>query len=229
MNNTISASSEATLSTLGLELDSFDAFVAGESTDSKYTLDEGSYDGIVRGYVIKNHVFDGTNYGPKIQLIWQTQDSDGNVHTLLGNRWKLSADERSKFRAEISKWFGKTDWAAICDILVKGKILVNVDGRAQFDIGAFIGKKGKLLIGQETSKKGKTFNNIMSISAAGKNAGEIKLDDIPEYITKDALKFVLANGVGIRVPQSKDGEQPAANAGVSNKPIVDDDDDNLPF
>ena len=56
---------------LGLTLDAetLAAFESGEAT-SKFLLEEGMYDAIVRGYVIKPHVFEGDNHGPKVQLIW---------------------------------------------------------------------------------------------------------------------------------------------------------------
>ena len=193
---------------LGLTLDAetLAAFESGEAT-SKFLLEEGMYDAIVRGYVIKPHVFEGDNHGPKVQLIWQLEDAEGNVHTLLGKRWKLCADERSVFRKEISKWFNKTDWPTIVDILKKGGILV-VDGEgAHFDISKFIGKKGKLMVNQLTSKKGKTFNDIVSISPASKTAKDVKRDDVPEWMLTDYLDYKLADGVVIR-KMEKDADKP---------------------
>lgn len=215
---------------LGLSVSSFDSFLAGETEGSKFTLPEGSYAAVCRGYVIKNHEFDGQNFGPKIQLIWQVEDEDGNIHTLLSNRWKISADERSKFRADIAKWFNKTDWSAICDLLIKMGVLKKDEstGVGTFDITQFIGKRANLLVSLKKSKKGKEFNEIMSISPAAKKVTAIAIDDIPEYITKDALDYKLFEGVGIRSAKSdKEDIADTSKANTESTDIVDDED--LPF
>ena len=199
---------------LGLDLNEEElaAFESGEAT-SKFLLEEGVYDAVVRGYVIKPHVFEGDDHGPKIQLIWQLADSEGLVHSLLGKRWKISADERSVFRKEISKWFNKTDWPTIVDILKKGGILVTDENGAHFDVSQFIGKKGKLMVNQVTSKKGKTFNDIVSISPASKTAKDVANDDIPEWMLTEALDYKLADGIGVRAKEESSEpaeEQPKA-------------------
>lgn len=200
---------------LGLTLDaeSLAAFESGETT-SKFLLEEGVYDAVVRGYVIKPHVFEGDDHGPKVQLIWQLADGEGLVHTLLGKRWKLCADERSVFRKEVAKWFNKTDWPTIVDILKKGCILVADTEGAHFDISKFIGKKGKLMVNQVTSKKGKTFNDIVSISPASKNAKEIANDDVPAWMLEGALDYKLGEGIGIRAKE--EGEAPAEEKPKAN-------------
>lgn len=193
---------------LGLSLNEEElaAFESGETT-SKFLLEEGMYDAVVRGYVIKQHKFEGEDHGPKIQLIWQLADSEGLVHTLLGKRWKICADERSVFRKEVSKWFNKTDWPTIVDILKKGGLLVTDADGAHFDVSKFIGKKGRLMVNQVTSKKGKTFNDIVSISPASKTAKDIGIDDVPEWMLAEALDYKFADGVGIRAKE--EAEAPA--------------------
>lgn len=190
---------------LGLELNEEElaAFESGETT-SKFLLEEGVYDAVVRGYVIKPHVFEGDDHGPKIQLIWQLADAEGLVHSLLGKRWKICADERSVFRKEVSKWFNKTDWPTIVDILKKGGILVTDENGAHFDVSKFIGKKGKLMVNQVTSKKGKTFNDIVSISPASKTAKDVAIDDIPEWMLTEALDYKLADGIGVRAKEESE-------------------------
>ena len=196
---------------LGLDLNEEElaAFESGETT-SKFLLEEGVYDAVVRGYVIKPHVFEGDDHGPKIQLIWQLADSEGLVHSLLGKRWKICADERSVFRKEVSKWFNKTDWPTIVDILKKGGILVTDENGAHFDVSKFIGKKGKLMVNQVTSKKGKTFNDIVSISPASKTAKDVANDDIPEWMLTEALDYKLADGIGVRAKE--ESAEPAEQA-----------------
>ena len=193
---------------LGLTLDAetLAAFESGESV-SKFLLEEGVYDAVVRGYVIKQHTFEGEDHGPKIQLIWQLADGEGMVHTLLGKRWKMSADERSVFRKEVSKWFNKTEWSTIVDILKKGGILVADAEGAHFEIDKFIGKKGKLMVNQVTSKKGKTFNDIVSISPASKTPKAVANDDVPAWMLEGALDYKLGEGIGIRAKE--EGEAPA--------------------
>ena len=200
--------------TLGLTLDaeSLAAFESGETT-SKFLLEEGVYDAVVRGYVIKPHVFEGDDHGPKVQLIWQLADGEGLVHTLLGKRWKLCADERSVFRKEVAKWFNKTDWPTIVDILKKGGILVADAEGAHFDISKFIGKKGKLMVNQVTSKKGKTFNDIVSISPASKTAKDVANDDVPAWMLEGALDYKLADGVAIRAKEDAASAAAAAAPG----------------
>lgn len=206
---------------LGLSLNEEElaAFESGETT-SKFLLEEGVYDAVVRGYTIKPHVFEGDDHGPKVQLIWQLADAEGLVHTLLGKRWKLCADERSVFRKEVSKWFNKTEWSTIVDILKKGGILVADAEGAHFEIDKFIGKKGKLMVNQVTSKKGKTFNDIVSISPASKNAKEIANDDVPAWMLEGALDYKLGEGIGIRAKEesSEPAEQPKANTASNAAP-----------
>lgn len=196
---------------LGLTLDAetLAAFESGESV-SKFLLEEGVYDAVVRGYVIKQHRFECEDHGPKIQLIWQLADGEGMVHTLLGKRWKLSADERSVFRKEVSKWFNKTEWPTIVDILKKGGILVADAEGAHFEIDKFIGKKAKLMVNQVTSKKGKTFNDIVSISPASKNPKPVANDDVPAWMLDGALDYKLGEGIGIRAKEEGEAssEQP---------------------
>lgn len=207
---------------LGLSLNEEElaAFESGETT-SKFLLEEGMYDAVVRGYVIKQHKFEGEDHGPKIQLIWQLADAEGLVHTLLGKRWKICADERSVFRKEVSKWFNKTDWPTIVDILKKGGLLVTDADGAHFDVSKFIGKKGKLMVNQLTSKKGKTFNDIVSISPASKTAKDIGIDDVPEWMLAEALDYKFADGVGIRAKEEAEAtaeEKPKATTATKAAP-----------
>ena len=206
---------------LGLSLNEEElaAFESGETT-SKFLLEEGVYDAIVRGYVIKPHVFEGDDHGPKVQLIWQLADAEGLVHTLLGKRWKLCADERSVFRKEVSKWFNKTEWSTIVDILKKGGILVADAEGAHFEIDKFIGKKGKLMVNQVTSKKGKTFNDIVSISPASKTPKAVANDDVPAWMLEGALDYKLGEGIGIRAKEEVEAssEQPKANTASNAAP-----------
>lgn len=206
---------------LGLTLDAetLAAFESGESV-SKFLLEEGVYDAVVRGYVIKQHTFEGEDHGPKIQLIWQLADGEGMVHTLLGKRWKMSADERSVFRKEVSKWFNKTEWSTIVDILKKGGILVADAEGAHFEIDKFIGKKGKLMVNQVTSKKGKTFNDIVSISPASKTPKAVANDDVPAWMLDGALDYKLGEGIGIRAKEEGEAtaEQPKANTASNAAP-----------
>lgn len=199
---------------LGLSLNEEElaAFESGETT-SKFLLEEGVYDAVVRGYAIKPHIFEGDDHGPKVQLIWQLADAEGLVHTLLGKRWKLCADERSVFRKEVSKWFNKTEWSTIVDILKKGGILVADAEGAHFEIDKFIGKKAKLMVNQVTSKKGKTFNDIVSISPASKNPKPVANDDVPAWMLDGALDYKLGEGIGIRAKEesSEPAEQPKAD------------------
>lgn len=202
---------------LTLDADTLAAFESGESV-SKFLLEEGVYDAVVRGYTIKQHTFEGEDHGPKIQLIWQLADSEGLVHTLLGKRWKMSADERSVFRKEVSKWFNKTEWSTIVDILKKGGILVADAEGAHFEIDKFIGKKAKLMVNQVTSKKGKTFNDIVSISPASKNPKAIPNDDVPAWMLEDSLDYKLGEGIGIRAKEEGDKETTATTSAPQGAP-----------
>ncbi len=216
---------------LTLDADTLAAFESGESV-SKFLLEEGVYDAVVRGYTIKQHTFEGEDHGPKIQLIWQLADSEGLVHTLLGKRWKMSADERSVFRKEVSKWFNKTEWSTIVDILKKGGILVADAEGAHFEIDKFIGKKAKLMVNQVTSKKGKTFNDIVSISPASKSPKAIPNDDVPAWMLEDSLDYKLGEGIGIRAKEEGDKATNAAASAPQGAPQGVPDaafEDGLPF
>lgn len=215
---------------LTLDADTLAAFESGESV-SKFLLEEGMYDAVVRGYVIKKHTFEGEDHGPKIQLIWQLADSEGMVHTLLGKRWKISSDERSVFRKEVSKWFNKTEWSTIVDILKKGGILVADAEGAHFEIDKFIGKKGKLMVNKVTSKKGKTFNDIVSISPASKNAKDVANDDIPAWMLDNSLDYRLEKGIKIRTTGDEAQDNPTNPMPQTNVPPkgVEMTEDDLPF
>ena len=188
-----------------LTIDSFEDFEAGNS-DSGFHLDEGSYDGaIVVGYQVVESEFEGKKK-TQVKLLWQLTDAEGTVHTLRGSGWTISANEKSKMRIELMKWFDTTEWSKVCDILVKGKILIkHEDGKAHFDMAGFIGKRGKLLIAEKTSKKGSKYPVIMSISKT-KNKGEFEFGEVPWFLTEgdDIISVKLADGVKIRAKQEDD-------------------------
>lgn len=181
-----------------LTIESFEEFEAGNS--GSFVLEEGSYDGaIVCGYTINKANFEGKER-LLIQLIWQLVDEEGNVHTLRGNGWTISANEKSKMRVELSKWFDTQDWAKVCEILVKGGILVkHADGGAHFNFDAFIGKRGKLLVAQKASKKGTKYNVISSISPTKKKAA-FTYSEVPWFLVEgdDIVEAKLADGIQIR-------------------------------
>lgn len=181
-----------------LTIESFEEFEAGNS--GSFVLEEGSYDGaIVCGYTINKANFEGKER-MLIQLIWQLVDEEGKVHTLRGNGWTISANEKSKMRVELSKWFDTQDWAKVCEILVKGGILVkHEDGGAHFNFDAFIGKRGKLLIAQKASKKGTKYNVISSISPTKKKAA-FTYSEVPWFLVEgdDIVEAKLADGIHIR-------------------------------
>lgn len=181
-----------------LTIESFEKFEAGNS--GSFVLEEGSYDGaIVCGYTINKSNFEDKER-LLIQLIWQLVDEEGNVHTLRGNGWSISANEKSKMRVELSKWFDTQDWAKVCEILVKGGILVkHEDGGAHFNFDAFIGKRGKLLVAQKASKKGSKYNVITSISPTKKKAA-FTYGEVPWFLVEgdDIVEAKLADGIQIR-------------------------------
>lgn len=181
-----------------LTIESFEEFEAGNS--GSFVLEEGSYDGaIVCGYSINKANFEGKDR-LLIQLIWQLVDEEGNVHTLRGNGWSISASEKSKMRIELSKWFDTQDWSKVCEILVKGGILVkHEDGGAHFNFDAFIGKRGKLLVAQKASKKGAKYNVISSISPTKKKAA-FTYGEVPWFLVEgdDIVEAKLADGIQIR-------------------------------
>lgn len=226
-----------------LTIDSVDDFAAG-STKSSFSLEEGSYDNArVVGWTIVKTEFEGKER-KLIKLLWQIKDGD-KVHNLRGSGWTLSSNEKSTFRIEVTKWFNKTNWEDIVDLLVKGKILVkNEDGKsAHFDIDQFIGKFGKLLIAEKTSKKGSKYNVISSISPAKKKE-EFAWGEVPEFLISgnEVLAYKLAEGVKIRVPEAKTetAAKPTAETQPQPQPKVtqvdakdflsqSDKDDDLPF
>lgn len=187
-----------------LTIDSVDDFAAG-STKSSFALEEGSYDNArVVGWTIVKTEFEGKER-KLIKLLWQIKDGD-KIHNLRGSGWTLSSNEKSTFRIEVTKWFNKTNWEDIVDLLVKGSILVkNEDGKsAHFDVDQFIGKFGKLLIAEKTSKKGSKYNVISSISPAKKKE-EFEWGEVPEFLISgnEVIAYKLAEGVKIRVPEAK--------------------------
>lgn len=189
-----------------LTIDSFEEFEAGNS-GSSFVLEEGSYDGaIVCGYTINKANFEGKDR-LLVQLLWQLTDDEGNVHTLRGNGWSISASEKSKMRIELSKWFDTQDWAKVCEILVKGGILVkHADGGAHFNFDAFISKRGKLLVAQKTSKKGSKYNVITSISPTKKKAA-FTYGEVPWFLVEgeDIVDAKLADGIKIRRKDDANG------------------------
>lgn len=223
-----------------LTIDSVDDFAAG-STKSAFSLEEGSYDNArVVGWTVVKTEFEGKER-KLIKLLWQIKDGD-KIHNLRGNGWALSSNEKSTFRIEVTKWFNKTNWEDIVDLLIKGKILVkNEDGKsAHFDIDQFIGKYGKLLIAEKTSKKGSKYNVISSISPAKKKE-EFAWGEVPEFLVSgnEVIAYKLADGVKIHASEKKDAaaqqtpaEEPKANVKQTDaKEFFEkkNDDDDLPF
>lgn len=194
-----------------LTIESFEEFEAGNS--GSFVLEEGSYDGaIVCGYTINKANFEGKER-LLVQLIWQLVDEEGNVHTIRGNGWTISANEKSKMRIELSKWFDTQDWAKVCEILVKGGILVkHEDGGAHFNFDAFIGKRGKLLVAQKASKKGSKYNVISSISPTKKKAA-FTYDEVPWFLVEgeDIVEAKLADGIQIRRKEQDAKATPAVD------------------
>ena len=202
-----------------LTIDSFEDFEAGNS-DSGFHLEEGSYDGaIVVGYQVVEAEFEGKKK-TQVKLLWQLTDAEGTVHTLRGSGWTISANEKAKMRIELMKWFDTTEWSKVCDILVKGKILIkHEDGKAHFDMAGFIGKRGKLLIAEKTSKKGAKYPVIMSISKT-KSKGAFEYGEVPWFLTEgdDIIAVKLAEGVKIRAKQEDDADadlEPAQAPGAA--------------
>lgn len=205
-----------------LTIDSFEDFEAGNS-NSGFHLEEGSYDGAaVVGYQVVAAEFEGKKK-TQVKLLWQLADAEGTVHTLRGSGWTISANEKAKMRIELMKWFDTTEWPKVCEILVKGKILVkHEDGKAHFDMSGFIGKRGKLLIAEKTSKKGSKYPVIMSISKT-KNKGAFEFGEVPWFLTEgdDILYVKLADGVKIRPKEEEDTDglvEPVQAVGVAAVP-----------
>lgn len=198
-----------------LTIDSFEDFEAGNS--GSFVLEEGSYDGaIVCGYTLNKANFEGKER-ILIQLIWQLVDEEGNVHTLRGNGWSISASDKSKMRIELSKWFDTQDWGKVCEILVKGGILVkHEDGGAHFDFDNFIGKRGKLLIAQKASKKGSKYNVISSISPTKKKAA-FTYGEVPWFLVEgdDVVDAKLADGIKIHRKEDSQKGAPVMNSAAA--------------
>lgn len=205
----------------------FDSFVEGNS-NSKYTIEEGSYDGAeVVGYSIVKATFEGKETN-RVHLIWQFSDGE-NVHTIRGNGWTISANEKSTFRKEISNWFNTIDWTNVCDILVKGGILVKgEDGKAHFELDKFIGKKGKLLIQNKTSKSGKTYAVIASVGPCKNKKSTFEKDSVPAFMVEGdgVLEAKLADGITIR---RKEDDNDNAKEQPSPQTPTNDFDSDLPF
>lgn len=188
-----------------LTITSFEDFENGQS-GSNFLLEEGSYDGaIVVGYNLQKATFENKER-VLVTLLWQVQDAEGEVYTIRGNGWTISANDKSKMRTELSKWFNTQEWGKVCEILVKGGILVrHEDGSAHFELANFIGKRGKLLITEKTSKKGAKFNVIASISPT-KKKGPFEYGEVPWFLVEgeDIIAAKLADGVQIRRKEESD-------------------------
>lgn len=233
-----------------LNIDDVDSFAAGSSSAS-YVLEEGAYDSAkVVGWQIVTATFEGKER-KLIKLLWQIKHED-RTYNLRGSGWTISSNEKATFRKEVSKWFNKTNWEEIVDLLVKGGMLVkNEDGKsAKFNLDAFIGKFGKLLLEEKTSKSGSKYNVIKSISPV-KTKVDFEYGEVPSFLVKgdDIVAYKLADGVKVHEKEvSTDAEgnievaTPATPAKptkepkkVSGKEFLegkteeDDDDTTLPF
>lgn len=188
-----------------LTITSFEDFENGQS-GSNFLLEEGSYDGaIVVGYNLQKATFENKER-VLVTLLWQVQNAEGEVFTIRGNGWTISANDKSKMRIELSKWFNTQEWSKVCDILVKGGILIkHPDGGAHFELANFIGKRGKLLITEKTSKKGAKFNVIASISPTKKKT-PFEYGEVPWFLVEgeDIIAAKLADGVQIRRKEESD-------------------------
>lgn len=225
-----------------LVIDDFDAFVEGKSKG--FSIEEGSYDNArVVGWSIVNAEFEGKER-KLIHLLWQLKVDDA-IYTIRGAGWTISSNDKSTFRKDVSKWFNKTDWGEVCELLVKGGILVKDKNgsSAKFDLDKFIGKYGKLLIKEQISKKGSKYSVIASISPA-KNKNEFEYAEVPSFYVNgdEVVAYNLAEGVKIKqkdasaeatkVDESKpfaSSDKKTAKAQKEESPEADDKDEDLPF
>lgn len=188
-----------------LTIGNFEDFEAGQS--GSFKIDEGSYEAICVGTTIAKREFEGKER-VVLRLLWQFSDGE-HTHTIRGNDWSISSSENSKFRQEISKWFGKSDWGDVCKLLVKGGVIVkNEDGTAKVVPEAFIGKKSKLLIALKKTKKGTDYPVIASMSPS-KAKGSFELDEVPWFMVQgdEILSYTLMQGVTIRAKKEGEGNQ----------------------
>ena len=206
---------------------SFEDFEAGASSTSSFDIEDGMYDAQCVGTVVENATYEGKTK-VVVRLLWQFKQDD-QVHTVRGNSWTLSSNEKSKFRKDVSDWFDKTDWADVCAMLVKmGVIVKNEDGSARFDVDKFIDRKARLMIGNQKSKtSGKKYPVIKQISPS-KAKTVFEYDEVPYFMVegKDIIKYKLKDGVAIRKKKA-DGE--SSTAQVNTMPPATEDDDELPF
>lgn len=195
-----------------LTIDGAEDFIAGTQA-SAFNLEEGFYDQCkVCGYVIEKVNFN--DHERKLfSLIWQIKHED-KVYTKRGKGWSLplSNNEKATFRIDLMKWFNVNTWADVCNILLKGGILVKDtegDG-AKFVMDNFFGKFGRICLKEKLSQKGNKYTVIDSVSPAKKKE-EFEFDEVPEFLVKgdSILKYKLADGVKIRVPEKKDGADSA--------------------
>ena len=207
-----------------LNVASYDEFASGASS-SAYDVEDGVYDAQCVGLTFENATFEGKTK-VVMRLLWQFVCNE-TTHTIRGNSWTVSANEKAKFRKDLSSWFDKSDWGEICELLVKGKILVkNEDGSAKFDMEQFIGKKAKLMIGNNKSKStGRKYPVIKQMSPS-KSKADIKFDEVPYFLVegKDIIKYSLKPGIAIR--KKKEGDSDVV---LNQLPPATDDDDELPF
>lgn len=217
------------------------------SDDGKYSIDAGMYTGVVVGWGAFKHVYEGVDKGTSINMFWQVQNKSGNVINLRGNRWTISSNEKANFRKDLAEWFGvpANDWGKIVEILKKKKVF---DPKVpSLNMDAFIGAKATLMITNKTSKNGKQYPEIVSMSKADPNV-QVPVADIPAWLVKDALSYKLLEGVQVAQPKKKaaatnSGEADAAPAASSGQPnaaaagipdklpgnVPDDAIDDLPF
>lgn len=188
-----------------LRIEGADDFINGTQA-STFNLEEGFYDQCkVCGWVIETANFN--DHERKLfSLIWQIKNED-KVYTKKGKGWSLplSNNEKATFRIDLLKWFDKNTWPDVCDVLIKGGILVKgADGSATFKMDNFFGKFGRLCLKEKTSQKGSKYTLIDSISPAKKKE-DFQFDEVPEFLVKgdSIVAYKLAEGVKIHVPEAK--------------------------
>lgn len=187
-----------------LRIDGADDFINGTQA-SAFNIEEGFYDQCkVCGWVIETAKFN--DHERKLfSLIWQIKHED-KVYTKKGKGWSLplSNNEKATFRIDLMKWFDKNTWTDVCDILMKGGILVKNGDSATFVMDKFFGKFGRLCLKEKTSQKGTKYTVIDSISPAKKKQ-EFDFDEVPSFMVKNdsVVAYKLADGVGIRAAEAK--------------------------
>lgn len=194
--------------------ETFNPFLLVPTEDAEFErLPPGCYDAVCCAVVAKEFpdYNDRDKLVPKIFFVFQVAgEGGGQLYYLKTKPFRSILGAKANIVAFIQQWCG-------CDY----KYMVD----NHFSAEKMVGYSAQLVVGEETSKKdGKVYSTILNVLRPKKGqATAVIQDELPEFVTKDNIGLVLAQGVTERATfpvQSQSSAPVPVEAPKSSAPAV---------